>query len=96
MSVQPTEDRRDNRGKRVGDETVDGVACEKWSWFHSVVVTTTIWLAKDSPLPKKQSDSAPGPTRDKPDTITETTHDLEVDKPIDDALFVPPKEITFH
>ncbi len=83
-------------GKRVGNETVDGVACEKWSWFHPVYVQTYLWLTKDSPLPIKQTDTAPGVATDKPDTMTETIRDLEVDKPVDPARFVPPKEITFR
>ena len=87
-------------GKRVGEETLEGVVCEKWAWVHPVYVHSMIWLPKERPggllLPKKQIDDAPGLQTGEHDIITETIRDVEIGKPMADELFVPPKDISFR
>ena len=87
-------------GARLRGETLEGVVCEKWEWLHPVSVCTTIWLPKERPggllLPKKQMDDAPGLQAGERDIIIETVRDVEIDKPMEDSLFVPPKNITFR
>lgn len=78
--------------KSLGEETVDGVLCDKFEYADcgATGTTTTMWIARGKKWPKKMvAKSAQG-------TSTMVYSDVQTGEAIADKLFVPPTDITFQ
>jgi outer membrane lipoprotein-sorting protein len=75
-----------------GSETIEGTATEKWVYKDcggQKDVVTSVWIAKGKRLPKKMEVRSPQ------GTSTTIYNEIETGAKIDDALFVPPKDVVF-
>lgn len=74
--------------QKVGEETVDGVVCDKYETIAQGVPVTT-WVSKATQFPHKMITAAPQ------GAVTIFFRNVEINKGVDAAKFIPPADVVF-